>query len=353
MPQGGEPGSRTLRDLLADAEACATAAGLHYVARAEPGILRRRCGRGFRYTDPKGRPISAADRARIAALAIPPAWREVWICADVDGHLLATGVDDRGRTQYLYHDRWREFRDLVNFYRLTEVGRALPHVRRHVDAQLRRRTLDRPRMIAAMLRLVDAVGLRVGNEVYAEENETIGLCTLQKRHVTLRGSTMHLQFPAKSGKRADIVLTEPAVARVVRVLLERPGRRLFTLDRKPVTAEEVNEQLAAISGGVITAKDFRTWRGTLVAFTALRRATPGEEHLALAAIDSAAEALNNTRAVARAHYVHPHLIETYLDGGITGYLAKARPVRAPGLDANERALLGFLDLLMLERSPTA
>jgi DNA topoisomerase-1 len=341
----------SLHDLLADPVACAEAAGLRYVERNGVGILRRRCGRGFRYVGPAGRAVPTETRARIAALAIPPAWREVWICEDEDGHLLATGVDDRGRTQYLYHQRWREFRDLVNFYRLTEVGRALGAVRRYVDGQLRRRTLDRDRVVAAMLRLADGAAIRVGNEIYAEENDTIGLCTLEKRHVRVVGPTIYLAFPAKSGKRAELSLTDAAVTRVVVALLQRPGRRLFTLDRKPVTAEEVNERLAALTGGVMTAKDFRTWRGTSVAFSSLRRASEVSEQRALDAIDAAAAVLGNTRAVARGHYVHPHVVETFLDGTMPERLARAPRLRVPGLTEDERALLGYLDGLLADYSP--
>ena len=339
-----------LRGLLSDAEACAKAAGLRYTERTETGYARLRCGRGFRYLDASGKPVDAETRARIVALAIPPAWQDVWVAVDCDAHLLATGLDDRGRRQYLYHDKWRDFRDLVNFYRLTEVGRELPGVRADVEAQLRRRTLDRERMLAAMLRMVDLTGIRVGNEIYAEENETIGLCTLQKRHVRVEGRAVRMRFPAKSGRRADLVLEDRAVTRVVSALLEQRGRRLFTLDGKPVAAEEVNDRLAALTDSAMTAKDFRTWRGTVTAYGLLRNSLHVEdrEQRALAAIDAAAEALGNTRAVARAHYVHPHVVQTFLDGSFGDHLSRVRPVRAPGLNTCERELLGYLDVLLAE-----
>jgi DNA topoisomerase-1 len=342
------PGRWPLRNLLADAEACAEAAGLRYTERHAAGIRRLRCGRGFRYVDSSGAGVTPAVREWITALAIPPAWHDVRICADRDGHLLATGTDDRGRTQYQYHERWRTFRDLINFYRLTEVGRVLGGVRAEADRQLRRRTLDRPRLIGTMLYLADNLGLRVGNDVYAEENDTIGLCTLQRRHVRVAGDTVFLAFPAKAGKRADLAVSDPAVARVVGILLARPGRRLFALDGRPITADEVNDRLDQLTCGVMTAKDFRTWRGTLVAFAALRRARTVGEHRALAAIDAAAEVLGNTRAVARAHYVHPHVVETYLDGTMPERLRRAARVRVAGLSSDEQALLGYLDLLFEE-----
>lgn len=336
-----------LHSLLADAQRCAELAGLTYVERTEGGFSRLRCGKGFRYLDDAGRPVDAETRKKLVGLVIPPAWKDVWICTDDSGHLLATGVDDRGRTQYLYHERWREVRDLINFYRLTEVGRVLPAIRSDVESQLRRRLLDRPRTIATMLRIVDRLGIRIGNEVYAEENDSVGLCTLQKRHVTLRRTGIDLNFRAKSGVKTELHLDDASVARAVRQLMSQPGRRLFSVDGSPVSAAEVNEQLGNITGGVVTAKDFRTWRGTLVVFTMLRR-SKGEdrERHVLEAIDAAADALGNTRTVARAHYVHPHVVETYLDGSFAERLADAPRPRIQGMAADERALLGYLDILL-------
>jgi DNA topoisomerase-1 len=339
-----------LHTLLADAEQCAQLAGLTYVERNSAGITRRRSGKGFRYLDASGRAVDAATRQRIVELAIPPAWREVWICTDSSGHLLATGIDDRGRTQYLYHERWREVRDLINFYRLTEVGRQLPAIRLDVDKQLRRRSLDRARTIATMLRIVDRLSIRIGNEVYAEENDSVGLCTLQKRHVTVGRTAIDLEFRAKSGRETSLHLDDAAVARAVRELMEQPGRRLFSVDGSPVTATEVNDRLDAITGDVVSAKDFRTWRGTLVAFTVLRRSKGDDrESDVLAAIDKASDVLGNTRAVARAHYVHPHVVDTYLDGSFAERLAEAKRPRVAGMTADERALLGYLDLLLSDK----
>ena len=342
-----------LADLLAlhaDPQRCAEIAGLRYVDTTEPGLVRRRCGRGFRYLDAHGRAVDAATRERIVALAIPPAWRDVWICADPNGHLLATGIDDRDRRQYLYHEHWRETRDLLNFYRLIDTGRWLPAVRDYVDAQLRRRTLDADRVLAAMLQIVDACGIRIGNEVYAEENDSIGLCTLARKHVTVRGHTLTFRFPAKSGRRAELELADRRVVRVVEQLQQLPGRRLFTIDGAPVSADDVNTILARLSDGSVTAKDFRTWRGTLVAFTLLR-ANPDvtdRDRRALDAIDAAADALGNTRAVARSHYVHPHVIETFVDGTFAERLAASTPVRRAGLTPDEQALLGYLEALLAD-----
>jgi DNA topoisomerase-1 len=338
--------------LYEDAGRCATAAGLRYVDVSEPGIRRIRRGRGFSYLDPDRRAVPPEVRARIEALAIPPAWTQVWICTDPSGHLLATGEDDKGRKQYLYHQDWRTFRDLLNFYRLVDFGPRLPGIRAGIEEQLRRRTLDRDVVLAAMLRIIDARGLRVGSEVYAEANDSYGLTTLTKRHVRVQGAAVHFDFPAKSGKQAQAVLPDRTVARVIEALLAGRGRRLFVLGGKAITADELNARLADLAGARVTAKDFRTWHGTRSAFAYLRLHLPpgaDADQRVIEAIDSASEFLRNTRAVARSHYVHPHVVESYLDGTFPEILAARRPPRAPGLDADERAMLGFLRTLMSRR----
>jgi DNA topoisomerase I len=309
----------TLSELLADTERCAAIAGLRYVETAEPGFSRRRRGRGFSYVDAAGSVVDVETRERIRLLVIPPAWRQVWICTDPEAHLLATGVDDRGRRQYLYHPRWREARDVINAYRLIEVGPRLPAVRAEVERQLRRRTLDRAVVLAAMVRTVDKVGIRVGNEVYAEENDSVGLCTLTKRHVSVDRGRVRLRFPAKAGLAADLTLDDADVARIVQALLARPGRRLFALDGRAVTPDELNRHLAGVTDGVVTAKDFRTWRGTRAAFEVLRR--PGgadREQRAIEAVDAAAILLacDSGRAwssVARRRPVWPSLTTSWPD----------------------------------------
>jgi DNA topoisomerase-1 len=341
-------------ELYEDAERCASAAGLRYVSADEPGIRRVRRGRGFSYLDGEGKPVAAEARVRIQGLAIPPAWTDVWICAYEDGHLLAIGSDERGRRQYRYHDDWRVFRDLLNFYRLVDLGPRLPKIRAHVAQQLRRRTFDRAQVLAAMLRIVDICGLRVGSEEYAEENASYGLSTLTKKHVRVVGGTVLFDFPAKSGKQAQVSLPDRAVARIVATLLEQRGRRLFTVDGTPISADDLNQQLAALAGARVTAKDFRTWHGTRVAFASLRNHLPPpddsstREQRILNAIDEASDFLNNTRSVARAHYVHPHVVEAYREGTFADLLALRRPPRTPGLDSDERALVGFLGTLLAE-----
>jgi DNA topoisomerase I len=339
-------------ELYEDAQRCASAAGLRYVSSDEPGIRRLKRGKGFSYVDAEGRSVAAEVRVRLKALAIPPAWTDVWICAFEDGHLLAIGKDDRGRRQYLYHDHWRTFRDLLNFYRLVDVAPRLPAIRAEVATQLRRRTFDRDQVLAAMLRIVDVCGLRVGSEEYAEENASYGLSTLNKKHVRVVGGSVLFDFPAKSGKQARVTLHDRAVARIITRLLAQPGRRLFTVGGSPITADELNDRLGTLAGARVTAKDFRTWHGTRVAFSSLRKHLPPpddastREQRVLNAVDAASEFLNNTRTVARAHYVHPHVVQAYLDGTFSELLAARRPPRTPGLDSDERALVGFLGTLL-------
>jgi DNA topoisomerase-1 len=346
-----------IRELVAlydDAERCAVAAGLRYVSPDEPGIRRIRRGRGFSYVDSERKTVALEVRERIDALAIPPAWRDVWICANPDGHLLAIGEDERGRRQYRYHDEWRTFRDLLNFYRLVDLGPRLPAVRSDVEMQLRRRTMDRTQVLAAMLRIVDRIGLRVGSEIYAEENDSYGLSTLTKRHVRVNGDVVAFDFPAKSGKQRTVSLPDRAVARIVGRLLGQRGRRLFTVAGDAIDADHLNDRLAELAGARVTAKDFRTWHGTRVAFASLRsHPAPGSqteaEQRVLNAVDAAADFLGNTRAVARSHYVHPHVVSSYLDGDFARVLGRQRAAPTPGLDEDETALLAFLRRLLEAR----
>ncbi|HET6210142.1 MAG TPA: DNA topoisomerase IB [Jatrophihabitans sp.] len=344
-----KPPAFTVKDideLHADVERCAEVAGLTYVRGEEPGLTRTRRGKGFSYRDHRNKPLTDAEvKARIVQLAIPPAWRKVWICPQADGHILATGEDDRGRKQYIYHPRWRAVRDLLNFYRLILFASHLSEIRAHTSRQLRRRTLDRDRVLAAMIRIIDESYIRIGNESYAEENDSYGLSTLTRRHVAVHGDEISFSFPAKSGKAWDVTITDRGAARVVTALLERRGRRLFSIDGKPIGSEEVNQLLFELTGEHITAKDFRTWGGTLAAFDYLAARLDSDkpaERVAIAAVDEAAEALGNTRTVARAHYVHPHLLETYTEHTFADYLARSKPRRLAGLQPAEQRLAGLL-----------
>lgn len=333
----------TLHD---DPQECARIANLTYVSPDEPGLTRKRSGKGFCYKDASGVTIVDVEvRDRIKKLAIPPAWRDVWICRTPDGHILAVGDDERGRRQYIYHERWRSLRDQLNFYRLIGFAAGLPAIRADVATQLRRRTLDYDRVLGAMLRIIDVAGLRVGNEAYADENDSYGLTTLTKKHVHVRGSKIDFSFPAKSNKKAEFTIDDAGVARVISALAGQRSRRLFVVDGTAIDSDEINSRLVDLSGAHLTAKDFRTWNGTLTVFRHLRRFLPADDHAGdhvLAAIDAAALKLNNTRSVCRAHYVHPAVTEGYTSGDLERFLDGKKERGGNWLDADERLLTQYL-----------
>ncbi len=336
-------------ELHADPERCAEVAGLAYITGDEPGLGRVRKGKSFSYRTPQRKPLKDAEtKARIVQLAIPPAWEDVWICPDENGHILATGYDERGRKQYIYHPRWRAVRDMLNFYRLILFANHLSEIRQHVAKQLRRRQLDQARVLAAMVRIIDESFIRIGNESYAEENESYGLTTLTRKHVQVHGSKVSFSFPAKSGKDWDVTFADAGVARVVRELQKQHGKRLFTIDKHPIASEDLNHLLFELTGEHITAKDFRTWGGTVAAFSYLEErdaedlSQRASEKIALEAVDEAAEALGNTRTVARAHYVHPHVLHTYTEHTFAEYLKQSTPRQLAELEPSEQRLAGFL-----------
>lgn len=329
-------------------DATARAVGLHHVSDHAPGIRRRRRGRGFSYHGPDGELIrDSATADRIRSLAIPPAWRDVWICIDPLGHLQATGRDDRGRKQYRYHPTWCEVRGLAKFERLAEFGAALPALRAAVDEQLSASGLGPDRVVALVVHLLDDTLVRIGNERYALDNETFGLTTLRQEHLESLGRTIRLAFPGKSGIEHDVELRDARVTRVVRRCHELGGQHLFTWrsddgEPVPVTSQDVNEALRRWSGLDTSAKDFRTWGGTVRAVEHLAtledRSDPAAE--IVAAVDAAAEQLRNTRAVCRASYVHPAVLEAHERGAVRDAWresrATARHTRA------ERATLSLL-----------
>ncbi len=336
---------RQATELHDDPRAAAAAAGLTYVMPTAPGISRTRRGRGFSYQGPDGRPLAARHRERIEALAIPPAWTNVWICTSANGHLQCTGFDAKGRKHYLYHERWREVRDAAGFDRLAVMGVALPAIRAEVSAQLRRRTVDRPRVLAGMVRLLDRTGIRVGNEAYERQNSSIGLATLKWSHVRVRGDVVELRFPAKSGVRSEFDVRDAALARLLRQTAAGGRQRVFRCAGAPLSAGDLNAYLDEIAGCHVTAKDFRTWRGTVTALAHLAAVPPGRRgsrRSGIAAIDAAAEELGNTRAVARAHYVHPGLIAAAQEGALSALPAPTGPA---GLHPEEQMLLELLPLL--------
>jgi DNA topoisomerase-1 len=337
----------------AAARATTRASGLRYATDTRPGITRRRVGRGFTYRDVDGSMIrDRAVRARIAALAIPPAWTDVWICPWPNGHIQATGRDARGRKQYRYHADWRSRRGSDKFERMIEFGRALPRLRRRCDRDLRRQRLPREKVLAAVVRLLELTLIRVGNDAYARLNRSFGLTTLRDRHAKVAGSQIRFRFRSKSGAMHESDLRDRRLAAIVRRCQDLPGQELFQyVDEEGsvhgVASDDVNDYLRAATGGDFTAKDVRTWAGTIVAFRALRADeavdhVPTARRQLVAAVQAAAERLGNTPAVARGSYVHPGLADAYLDGGLgTGRArdvdAAARPDRA-----EELALLRLL-----------
>jgi DNA topoisomerase I len=327
-------------------------AGLLYVTDARAGISRRRRGKGFSYHHPDGTKVDDAERERIEALVIPPAWQDVWICPTEEGHLLATGRDTKDRKVYLYHPRWREVRDGDKYHRLLDFGRALPAVRERIETDLRTRGLGRDKVLAAVVQLLDDTLIRVGNDAYAETNESYGLTTLHQDHASVSGSTIELEFVAKHGREHEVELRDPRLARIVRQCQELPGEELFQYVEGDgvvdVTSTHVNDYVREATGGPFTAKDFRTWGGTVVATETLTALDPPADREdrdldadVLAAVDAAADRLANTRAVCRSCYVHPRVEEAYRAGELHEAWRASRSGR--WYSRGESALLKVLD----------
>jgi DNA topoisomerase-1 len=323
-------------------------AGLTHVTDDIPGITRQRRAKGWDYRRPDGTEIvDPAERARIDAIGIPPAWTQVWISPASNGHILATGRDSRGRKQYRYHPHWQEVQDRTKYHRMGEFGQALPSLRRHVDRDLDLPGLPREKVLGAVVRLMDETLIRIGNEEYARQNDSFGLTTLRHDHVEFEGpATMSFDFRAKSGKEQRVRLSDPRLAAIVHACHELPGQELFQYVNHDgrvvhVGSTEVNAYLRAVTRAVFTAKDFRTWGGsvvtaeTLVKLGAPRSDTDAKKKI-VAAIDAAAARLNNTRAVCRKSYVNPRVPESYLDGTLDGAFERAR--RRDRLSRSESAV---------------
>lgn len=286
---------------------------LRYVNCDEPGFTRKRCGRGFAFLDEDGRPIrDAAARRRLVALAVPPAWTDVWLCIDPRGHIQATGRDEKGRKQYIYHPEWREQREQSKYTRLADFARVLGRVRRRIEEDLARSAPDEPVVLAAAAQLLDLTGIRIGNRSYFEENGTVGLTTLQSRHATIKGDRIGLKFKAKSGKLVELRLSDRRLARILLRCEELPGQRLFRYRCegavREVDSARFNDYLRELSGADITAKDFRTWIGTVTVveqwIDARDRPLKIKE-----ATTAAAKRLANTPAITRRSYIHPGILE--------------------------------------------
>jgi DNA topoisomerase-1 len=310
--------------------------GLRYSGDSQAGFSRILRGKHFVFRDTRGRIIKDARVIqRIRKLAIPPAYRDVWICPHANGHLQATGRDARGRKQYRYHPQWREHRDGTKFDRMLEFGRALPRIRRRVARDLRASGLPKEKVLATIVRLLECTLIRVGNEEYARENGSFGLTTLRDRHVALKSGSLVLEFRGKSGIEHRALVTDRRVARIVRDCRDIPGQELFQWidgndERHPIGSNDVNEYLREASGGSFTAKDFRTWFATLEALELLRKARPSSPNEAkkqvLATVKVVSEKLGNTPAICRKCYIHPDVLSAHEAGRLSGLNGTSAPL---------------------------
>jgi DNA topoisomerase-1 len=349
-----------------DPPAAAKAAGLRYVHDDRPGIRREAGGDGLRYFDAHGKPVEdEATLKRIKSLAIPPAWTDVWICPQANGHLQATGRDARGRKQYRYHPKWRSVRDEVKYERMINFGRSLPQIRREVDRALALPGLPRDKVLATIVYLLEATMMRIGNDEYARENKSYGLTTLRNRHVKIDGSEVKFRFRGKSGVYHDVKVHDRRLARIIQRTRDLPGQDLFQyLDENGEThtvgSADVNDYLRSITGEDYTAKDFRTWSGTVLAALALQEFEKVDSEAqakknVVRAIESVAEKLGNTPSVCRKCYVHPAVLDAYMDGTmLEGLRARAEEKLVEelhDLQPEEAAVLAMLQARLAQDIP--
>jgi DNA topoisomerase-1 len=359
-----------LPEAALDPVAAAKLAKLRHVGDDMPGITRHKARSGFDYRHPNGELVRDFETLkRIKSLVIPPAWTAVWICPYPNGHIQAIGRDKRGRKQYRYHPRWREVRDESKYGKMLIFGRVLPSIRERVDADLRRRGLPRERVLAAVVRLMEATLFRIGNTEYAKSNKSYGLTTLRDRHVDIDGSHIHLDFRGKSGIRHESDITDRRLARIIKDCRDLPGYELFQFvdddgNRHTVDSADVNEYLREASGEEITAKDFRTWAATNLAALALQEfelfdTEAKKKHAVVSAVARVAKHLGNTPAICRRCYIHPAIFDGYLDGTLATTLKdqtrKYLADNITGLSAEEAAVAAFLSLRLgeLEREEKA
>jgi DNA topoisomerase I len=324
---GAPPATMATLQIVTDPIQSSRQAGLRYMTDARPGISRKRRGKTFHYFDSDGKRITEeATLRRIRSLVIPPAWTDVWICPIANGHLQATGRDARRRKQSRYHPRWRATRDETKYERMKLFGAALPQIRKHVERDLALPGLPREKVLATIVRLLETTFIRVGNEEYARENRSYGLTTLRNKHVDVEGSKVHFNFKGKSGKLHSIDVNDRRLARIVKKCQDVPGYELFQYldeegNHRSVDASDVNDYLRSMTDEDFTAKDFRTWAGTVLACALLRQFESVETQTqakknVVEAIKSVAERLGNTPSVCRKCYVHPHVIESYMSGAM-------------------------------------
>jgi DNA topoisomerase-1 len=335
----------------------ARSAGLIYVSDQTKGITRKKSGAGWRYIGPDGKTMmDRMERRRIEKIGVPPAYEDVWICSNPDGHIQATGRDARGRKQYRYHVQWTEIRDSVKFERMLVFGAMLPAIRARIISDMAKQGLPREKVLATVVNLLDTTLIRIGNEDYARDNKSFGLTTLRNRHVAFEGSMMRFQFKGKSGKVWSLGIHDRRVTKIVKAIQELPGQRLFQYideagERQPIDSADVNAYLRDITGEDVTAKDFRTWAGTVLAAMALREFAQVDSNAALkknvkAAIEKVAARLGNTPAICRKCYIHPLVLNSYLNGNLLIEVKQEveTELGAPSesLRPEEAALLGLL-----------
>jgi DNA topoisomerase-1 len=330
-------------------------AGLRYINEDDLCFKRRRNGKGFVYLDSEGEKIKSKKLIqRFESLVIPPAWEKVQICSSDNGHIQATGRDSKGRKQYIYHADWEELSNTNKFNRMIEFGQTLPLIRKHVGKDLKKKSLLRNKVLAVIIRLMEETLIRIGNEIYAEQNKSYGLTTLKDKHIEVNGFTLNFQFNGKGGKPLSAALTDKTLAKIVKKCQDLPGQKLFQyLDeegkRQPVESADVNNYLNNIVEKNFTAKDFRTWGATVAAAEKLNKIPLSDKENEnnrniVKAVKQTAEELNNTPAICRKYYIHPHLIQAYLDG----YLFKAMSQKTSAkkskydLDKEEKAVLNIL-----------
>ena len=322
---------------------------LRYISSAGRGIRRKRNGSGFIYLRPDGRQVGNNDLRRIRALAIPPAWRHVWICPDPHGHLQAVGWDTRNRKQYRYHPDWKARQDHLKFGKLRQFGEVLPAIRKHIAHDLTLPGLTRDKILATIVRLLDTTLIRVGNEVYAKENGSFGLTTLHDRHVSIKGAVIQFSFRGKSGIHHAVELNDRHIAQIIRQSRDLPGYELFQyVDQdglpRSVHASDVNDYLKRVSGGDVTAKDFRTWAGTVIAVQFVRSLAPvtsqkEAKRNIVRAVEAVAARLRNTKSVCRNCYIHPQVLDAYLEGRLHTVVPQQRPHHQHPLLSEEELVL--------------
>jgi DNA topoisomerase-1 len=321
---------------------------LRHSSDAEPGIARKRMGTYWAYFDADGNRITDRDEIdRLTAIGLPPAYTDAWFCADPDGHLQATGIDARGRKQYRYHADFREKRESAKYEGLLEFGKALPRLRRRVEQDLKRRNLTRETVLAAVVRLLDTEHIRIGNEQYAKENKSFGATTLRSRHLKRKGQSLHMRFTGKHGIVHEVTITDTNLKRICKRCQDLPGQMLFQYvngdgEPKPVTSGDVNDYIKEATGGDYTAKHFRTWSASVIAFEQMLKKAEHARISVKTVVEPVAEALGNTPAISRKSYVHPALLEAVKDDPRDPLDGMDRPQGKKRLSSAEVGLLEFL-----------